>query len=52
MGHAIAGIEGVYDRHGYRDEKADALKRLAALIDGIVYPRDNAHVLPKRKRRG
>ena len=27
MGHAIAGVEGVYDRHSYRDEKADALKR-------------------------
>ena len=25
MGHAIAGVEGVYDRHAYRDEKADAL---------------------------
>ena len=26
MGHAIAGVEGVYDRHQYRDEKADALE--------------------------
>jgi integrase len=46
MGHAIKGIEGVYDRHSYRDEKADALKRLATLIDGIVHPRDD--VLPIR----
>src|SRR5262249_34693778 len=36
MGHAIAGVQGIYDRHGYRAEKADALRRLAALIDGIV----------------
>ena len=36
MGHAIAGVEGVYDRHSYRDEKADALKRLAALVERIV----------------
>ena len=50
MGHAIAGVEGVYDRHAYRDEKADALRRLAALIDAIVHPHEN--VLPmKRKRR-
>src|SRR5262245_60480548 len=49
MGHAIAGVEGVYDRHAYRDEKADALRRLAALIDGIVHPQDN--VLPMAKRR-
>src|SRR5262245_42042776 len=25
MGHAIAGVEGVYDRHTYREEKAHAL---------------------------
>ena len=40
MGHAIPGVEGVYDRHSYRDEKADALRRLAALIDSIVHPHD------------
>jgi integrase len=48
MGHAIAGVEGVYDRHSYRDEKADALARLATLIDGIVNLREN--VTPMRKR--
>jgi integrase len=36
MGHAMQGVEGVYDRHSYRNEKADALKRLAALISEIV----------------
>jgi integrase len=51
MGHAIAGVEGVYDRHSYRDEKADALRRLAALIDGIVHPRDNVMPLAKRAKR-
>jgi len=48
MGHAIAGIEGVYDRYAYRDEKADALARLAALIDGIVHPREN--VVPMKRK--
>lgn len=38
MGHVIPGVEGVYDRHSYRDEKSDALKRLAALIETIVNP--------------
>ena len=38
MGHAIAGVEAVYDRHEYRAEKADALRRLAALIETIVNP--------------
>jgi integrase len=39
LGHAIAGVEGVYDRHPYRDEKADALNRLAALVESIINPR-------------
>jgi integrase len=38
LGHAIAGVEGVYDRHSYRDEKAFALKALADLISNILAP--------------
>ena len=38
LGHAIAGVEGVYDRHGYDAHKADALQRLASLVDRIVNP--------------
>ena len=38
LGHAIEGIKGVYDRHSYRDEKADALKLLAAVIERIIDP--------------
>ena len=38
MGHAIAGVEGVYDVHEYRDEKAAALAKLAALVDRITHP--------------
>jgi hypothetical protein len=48
MGHAIGGVEGIYDRHSYLDEKADALARLAALIDSIVHPR-SADVLPMKR---
>jgi integrase len=52
MGHAIGGVEGVYDRHSYRAEKADALARLAALIHGIVNPREeNVVPMAKRKKR-
>jgi integrase len=51
MGHAIPGVEGVYDRHAYKDEKADALARLAALIDSIVHPRANVMPLVKRAKR-
>jgi hypothetical protein len=38
LGHAIPGVAGVYDRHSYDDEKADALNRLAALVRAIINP--------------
>ena len=38
MGHAIEGVEGVYDRHHYEQEKAAALDRLAGLIALILDP--------------
>ena len=42
LGHARQGVEGVYDRHQYRDEKAHALKKLAGLVDLILRdPGDN-----------
>lgn len=40
LGHAIAGVEGTYDRHEYRAEKAHALAALAALIEFIAHPVD------------
>jgi integrase len=49
LGHAIAGVEGVYDRHGYDAEKADALQRLADLVDRIVNPPEGANVVPLRR---
>jgi hypothetical protein len=50
MGHVIRGVAGVYDRHSYREEKADALRRLAVLIDGIVHPRENVTPMRRVKR--
>ena len=47
LAHAIPGVEGVYDRYEYLDEKRDALKRLAALIDRIVHPLDNVLEIPR-----
>jgi integrase len=38
MGHILSGVEGIYDRHEYRDEKADALAKLAGLIALILDP--------------
>ena len=36
LGHARGGVEGIYDHYDFGPEKADALKRLAGLIDKIV----------------
>ena len=38
LGHAINGVEGTYNRHQYREEKAHALKALASLIENILRP--------------
>jgi integrase len=38
LGHAIGGVEGIYNRHSYDAEKGDALRKLAALIERIVMP--------------
>jgi integrase len=48
LGHAIQGVEGVYDVYDYTKEKAAALKQLAARIEIIVNPpADN--VVPLRE---
>jgi integrase len=38
LGHAIAGVEGIYNRHSFDAEKADALRKLATLVERIVTP--------------
>jgi integrase len=42
LGHTIAGVRGVYDRHAYYDEKKAAFEALAAQIDRIINSRENA----------
>jgi integrase len=37
-GHIIKGVEGIYDRHDYFDEKAEALDALAKLVAKILKP--------------
>jgi integrase len=46
LGHAIPGIRGTYDRHGFHDEKLAAFEALAAQIARIVDPQPN--ILPMR----
>ncbi|WBX83202.1 tyrosine-type recombinase/integrase [Sphingosinicella microcystinivorans] len=38
LGHVIPGVEGVYDRHPYEAEKAEALQKLAGLVSLILTP--------------
>lgn len=38
LGHVIAGVEGVYDRHSYALEKGAALESLAATLERILNP--------------
>jgi hypothetical protein len=38
LGHVIAGVRSVYDRHKYEEEKRDALEKLAAMIERILNP--------------
>ncbi len=49
LGHRIPGVEGIYDRASYAEQKADALERLAARIASIVTPPPE-NVLPLKKR--
>ena len=41
LGHVIEGVEGVYDRHDYVEEKAEALARLAAMLKAIFWPAED-----------
>jgi hypothetical protein len=38
LGHVIGGVRGIYDRHEFHREKAQAFEALAALIERIVNP--------------
>jgi integrase len=49
LGHTVGGsVAGIYDRHHYHDEMADALKRLARLITQIVNGEGGKNVVPLR----
>src|SRR5262245_25073684 len=38
LGHVQTGVQGVYDRHSYREEKRHALAALADLAETIIHP--------------
>jgi integrase len=48
VGHVIRGVEGIYDRHTYEDQKRAALEALSRLIADILDPMP-ANVVPLRQ---
>jgi integrase len=50
LGHVISGVEGVYDRHSYLNEKRDALERLSAIVNSIVNPVSRVVSIGLRRR--
>lgn len=51
LGHRKRGVEGIYDRHEYAEEKRIALAKLATLIENIVEPpKDNVRLLKRRSK--
>jgi integrase len=49
LGHVIGGVRGVYDRHEFLREKAQAFEALAALVERIANPPAGNVVTPLRK---
>jgi integrase len=45
LGHVLAGVRGIYDRHAYYAEKQRAFEALAAQIDRILNPQENVVTL-------
>lgn len=50
VGHAIAGVEAVYDRHDYDEQRARALASLATLVGRILTPPAGGNVVPLKGR--
>jgi integrase len=50
LGHAIGGVQGVYDRHHYDRERAAALVSLSSLIGDILEPKRAGRVVAFRRR--
>jgi integrase len=49
LGHVIKGVEGVYNRHAYLDEKRAAFEALAGLVSRILNPAANIKQLATRR---
>jgi integrase len=50
IGHRLQGVEAIYNRHPYFQEKTDALQKLANLIGMILHPPAKTNIVPMPKR--
>ena len=50
LGHVIGGVRETYDRYSYRDEKRDALRALATLVERIIAGRPTVVTLVRVAR--
>jgi integrase len=49
LGHVIKGVEKVYNRHAYLDEKRAAFEALASMVSRILNPTANVEELATRR---
>lgn len=50
LAHVPGGIQRVYDRHEYRDEKRQALDAWAAYVDALVNPKPKVTSIEKARQ--
>jgi len=51
LGHALPGIQSIYDLHTYLTEMSAAFERLSALILNIINPTENVTPMVRRRER-
>ena len=49
LGHVIAGVRSVYDRHEYLSEKKKAFEALGALLAQILNPTPNVTQIASKR---
>jgi integrase len=49
LGHAAKGVEGIYDRYEYREEKAQALSALSKVVLSVTNPPSAQNIIALRK---
>jgi hypothetical protein len=49
LGHVAGGVEAIYDRHEFFEEKSEALAKVAKLIEGIIDPPKGRNVVTMKR---